>query len=413
MSLLSSLLDRIRPRRPSSAAGVDPAEERSAYETFLAGVYAPAGISAMSAEPAEALRVTAAQRAVSLIAGDIARSTIEVLGRGGDGAELLVGDPNRWQSQHAFRHAMQTRVLVDGNALAFIARDSFAAPVELQPLERGSVSLRTDRDADGLWRLVYRHQSLGDLSADDVFHLRAPSFDGLWGVAPLRLGSDSVRLARSLSAAGAAAFAHGTAAKVALVHPGPLKPSGQDALKAAYRAAHSGADKANEPLVLSEGIRIERISQSLEDSLFTDVADYSVQEVSRIFGVPTSLLSEHSRAAYGSLEALNRVYVFGCLAHWAACWAAEAKRKLLSPGSSISFDLDSIIRPTLGELVAATRGAIEAGIITRNEARDWLDLAPMPGLDVFAQALNLGTGGGASHLGRDTSAEVSALGDHS
>jgi hypothetical protein len=41
--------------------------------------------------------------------------------------------------------------------------------------------------------------------------------------------------------------------------------------------------------------------------------------------------------------------------------------------------------------------------MTRNEAREELDLAPLPGLDAPIVALNMGTGGGQTNLGSDTS----------
>ena len=50
------------------------------------------------------------------------------------------------------------------------------------------------------------------------------------------------------------------------------------------------------------------------------------------------------------------------------------------------------------------RTAVEAGFMTRNEAREELDLDPLPGLDAPIQALNMGTGGGQTNIGTDTSA---------
>jgi hypothetical protein len=41
--------------------------------------------------------------------------------------------------------------------------------------------------------------------------------------------------------------------------------------------------------------------------------------------------------------------------------------------------------------------------MTRNEAREELDLAPLPGLDTPTLALNVGAGGGSTNIGDDTS----------
>jgi hypothetical protein len=59
----------------------------------------------------------------------------------------------------------------------------------------------------------------------------------------------------------------------------------------------------------------------------------------------------------------------------------------------------------MAETMAALRTAVEAGFMTRNEAREELDLPPLPGLDEPTLALNVGTGGGQTNLGDDTSAQ--------
>jgi hypothetical protein len=43
-------------------------------------------------------------------------------------------------------------------------------------------------------------------------------------------------------------------------------------------------------------------------------------------------------------------------------------------------------------------------VITRNEARARLDMKPLPGLDEPIVAKNMGTGGGSTNIGADTSA---------
>ena len=55
------------------------------------------------------------------------------------------------------------------------------------------------------------------------------------------------------------------------------------------------------------------------------------------------------------------------------------------------------------DMKAALRTAVEAGFMTRNEARDELDMPALPGLDEPVIALNMGTGGGTTNIGNDTS----------
>jgi phage portal protein BeeE len=103
------------------------------------------------------------------------------------------------------------------------------------------------------------------------------------------------------------------------------------------------------------------------------------------------------------MEWLSRMYVDSCLSMWLEAWRSEVLLKLATPFDTMYWDVDALIRPGVAEHMAALRTGVEAGIITRNEARDRLDLEPLEGLDEIIVALNMGTGGGKSNIGDDTS----------
>ena len=105
------------------------------------------------------------------------------------------------------------------------------------------------------------------------------------------------------------------------------------------------------------------------------------------------------------------MYVEACLAHWFAAWQSEIETKLVAPLTKVAFDADSIMRPSLAEQMAALRTGVESGVITRNEARGWLDLEPLEGLDEPIVAKNMGTGGGTTNIGADTSEEAGTPND--
>jgi HK97 family phage portal protein len=174
---------------------------------------------------------------------------------------------------------------------------------------------------------------------------------------------------------------------------------------------HSGSRNAGRPLVLGEGVKIERISSTIDDTGLEAAKRYSIGDVSRLLGVPASYLSENVGNAYGSMEWLSRMYVDACLVHWLEAWRSEILAKLATPFDSVVFDLDALIRPGIAEHMAALRTGVEAGFLTRNEARARLDMAPLDGLDEPTLALNVGTGGGSTNIGTDTSAQEGTAND--
>jgi HK97 family phage portal protein len=178
-----------------------------------------------------------------------------------------------------------------------------------------------------------------------------------------------------------------------------------------YEQKHAGTANTGKPLVLAEGMRIERISSTLDDAGLEAARRYSVGDVSRLFGVPSSYLSEAVGPTYGTLEWLSRMYVDSCLQAWLQVWRAEIVTKLATPFDSVAFDTDALVKPGIAEQMAALRTGVEGGFITRNEARGMLDMEPLEGLDDPIVALNMGTGGGASNLGSDTSEEEGSPND--
>jgi HK97 family phage portal protein len=199
--------------------------------------------------------------------------------------------------------------------------------------------------------------------------------------------------------------------KIALIHPGPLSLEARQRVMADYEAKHSGTANVGKPLVLAEGMRIERISSTLDDAGLQAARQYSVGDVSRIYGVPSSYLSENVGPSYGTLEWLSRMYVDACLSQWLNVWRSEITAKLATPFDSVVWDTDEMVRPGMAETMAALRTAVEAGVMTRNEAREELDLEPLAGLDVPTMALNMGTGGGTTNIGTDTSQDAGTPND--
>jgi len=345
--------------------------------------------------PGTALAYTPVYRAASLIANDVARVPLDVSERT---ANALLQQPNRWQNGFEFRRALTMQALLYGNAFAVINRTLGGELLELLPLDIESVSLDLTKPEP-----VYKTRLYGDVPMSSMLHLRAVGLDGLWGESPVRLCRTSLQILAAQENSQLEVMKNAGNPKLAFVHPGPLSEGARQSISEKFLQHHAGAENAGKPLVLAEGMRVERISSTLDDAGIAAARRYSVEDVSRIYGVPTSYLSEHSANAYGSMEWLSRMYVDACLQHWFSTWSAEIVAKL-APFGSATFDSDMISRPSLAEQMAALRTGVESGVITRNEAREYLNLAPLDGLDDPILAKNMGTGGGQTNIGADTSA---------
>ena len=363
------------------------------WQTVPAVYFNPETLSPTSyATPKTVLGFTPVYRAATLISNDVARTPAEF-----DNPELerIWRRPNRYQSGYDFVRSMTQQAVLYGNAFALINRRKNGTIYELMPLSIGSVSLDVSSP-----NIEYISHEYGRVAPENMLHIKASLLDGLWADSPVSLCKTSLSIAMGQeNATFDMVMNAGGVPKLAFVSPNQLNVAARQAIQHEYLKNHGGSKNASKPIVLSENMKIEKIESMFDSDGIAKAKSLSVADVSRIFGVPVSYLGENSNT-YGTMEWLSRMYLDGCLSHWFESWKSEFEMKL---GESPIFDTDMIVRPSLAETFAALRTGVEAGIISRNEARAILDYPEEDGLDQFIVAKNMGTGGGSTNLGTDTS----------
>jgi HK97 family phage portal protein len=338
-----------------------------------------------------AWRLVPVYRAITMVSNDLGRLPVYVASGTARGMEplpspvtdILTLDANRYMGAFEFRRTMTAQCLRYGNAFAQIVRSGRGEVLELVPLLPTTVSMHVHQGV-----VSYRHSEIGELAADEILHIRAPGGDGLWGESPVRMAREALGLQKAMDKTAGALYRNAGVPKLAFVHPGPLSAAAQQSIGDSFIAKHAGAANAGRPLVLGEGMRVERINQTLEDQMFAASRDFGVQEVSRLFGVPVVYLSEHSRSTFASITELTRSYWDGCLAHWTAMWSDEVRRKLLAPGQRLLWDTRDLLKGSFGDQVSALRSAVEVGLLSQNEARERLGLNPVEGGDELLRPAN-------------------------
>ena len=345
------------------------------------------------ATPTNVLGYTPVYRAATLISNDVARTPASF-----ENPELerLWDRPNRWQSGWDFRRSLTQQAVLYGNAFALVNRRKGGGIYELLPLAIGSVSLDVTNPSNPM----YITQEYGKIAPENILHIKASLLEGLWASSPVNLCKTALSIAVGQeNSTYQVVMDGGGISKLAILHPASISQLARQAIQADYVKNHSGSKNTSKPIVISDNAKIERISSLFEGDGAKQAKLLGVGDVSRIFGVPTSYLGEQN-TTYGTMEWLSRVYLDGCLSHWFETWKSEFMLKL---GESPLFDTDMIVKPSLAETFAALRTGVEAGIISRNEARAVIDYPEEEGLDEFIVAKNMGTGGGTTNIGDDTS----------
>jgi HK97 family phage portal protein len=111
---------------------------------------------------------------------------------------------------------------------------------------------------------------------------------------------------------------------------------------------------------------------------------FNVSEIARFFNINPVLLGDLSKSSYSTIEAANIEFVTHTLMPYIAMIECEFNRKLIAPneeGFSLDLDETYLIRGDKNSTATYYKTLVEAGIITRNEARRGLGLNELDGLD--------------------------------
>ena len=285
-----------------------------------------------------AMRNTAVFRSVSLLSSAMGMLPLHLY-RAGPAREkasdhplftLLYRRPNSWQTAYDFRSLMQSWLLLHGDAFALKIRRGRDI-IGLVPMDPAR-TLVTQRDD---LSLVYEFQPAKGarrvLRAEDMFHIRGFSLDGIRGRSLVRQAAEAIGLAMQADKAAARLFAQGMLAGGALQMPAnkKLSPEAFDRLLASM-ADREGAENAGRWMVLEEGLEAKAFEQTAHDSQHIEMRRHQIEEIARIFGVPRPLLMVDDTSWGTGIDVLGQLFVRYGLNPWFEAWEQAIARCLLS-----------------------------------------------------------------------------------
>ncbi|APG04948.1 phage portal protein [Luteibacter rhizovicinus DSM 16549] len=335
------------------------------------------------------LRNMAALRCVSLLSQMVGMLPVNLLENGPDkkyaedhpAYRLLKLKPNSWQTPFEFKSTMQMVCLEEGNAYARVIW-SAGRPIGMIPLAIGSTVPRLTSQ----WEMVYDYTrpdgQLVTLPANEVFHLKDLSVDGVLGMSRMRLAKDALALARQAEAAADRLLRTGVMAGGAIESPNALSEQAYSRMKASLESDYAGAENNGKWMLIEEGAKANQFGSTARDGQHIENRNAQIEEVARAFGIPRPLLMMDDTSWGSGIKELNKFFVSYGLGPWFTSWEQAAARVFL-PGKDLDkytfkFNANALLRGTPEEqadYIAKSLGAGgQAPWQTQNEARETLDL---------------------------------------
>lgn len=346
--------------------------------------------------PNGSLQVSAVYRCVSLISNAIGMLPLRIVRKTGAKAfeeavdhplfNVLMYEPNSYQTGFEFRQLMQTRILSHGNAYARIVRTGDRV-VALLPIDPSTVT--PDLRSDG--EIIYKIRSSDgsfDIQQRDMFHLRGLTTDGVEGVSAVEMAAEAIGLSREASNSLLRIYKNGVSAGGVLRHPNRLSPEARARLKAGLED-FSGSSNAGKFLVLDEGIEAKYLEQTAKDSQTLETAKHQIEDISRFFGVPRPLMNMDDTSWGSGVEQLAILFVRFALAPYFVSWENAVYRSLFSRADKrnyrADFDERELLRGSMKDQAEFYAKASGSGghmpWMMPNEIRQDVGLGPLPGGD--------------------------------
>lgn len=267
-------------------------------------------------------------------------------------------------------------LLTDGNAFILTPRNQYGEPVELIVVDPANV--KVEREGG---RVRYRI-SEKVMDPFELMHIKGMCLPGdVRGVSPISYARETVGLGLAAQDFGRSFFENGALPGAVIETDQALTDEAASRFREWWYANHGGNGKANRIGVLSGGAKLSKVSIAPDEAQFLETRAFQVPDIARIFGVPPHLIADASNStSWGSgLAEQNLAFGQFSLRPWIDRIEEAHNRLLTSHGLRdvfVKLNLDALLRASLKDRYEAYQIGIDAGFLTKNEARSTEDLPP-------------------------------------
>jgi len=393
--------------------------------------------SGLPISQATAMTVSAVYCAVTTIATDVARCAPQLYQLTDDGGRRLVRHtehpvarllraPNRLQTWFEWARDITIALELRGNGYAAILRDSKGHPTELILINPDAVTVLEALDGSifynvnrlGLFQLSALQDFPVAIPAEDILHLRGPSFNMLVGASTIGLARDAIGLAIGQSQQQSRWVGNGAKPSGVLEANRRLDDAAAKRLKNDWETFQSGLQNVGRTAVLEEGVTFKAMSLTAVDLEFINQVNLTVQDVARFWRMPPRKLMQPDTSRGSTIIQEEQAYVNASVAPRLQQLEEKFDQMfdLESRGFMLDLNEDALLRADPLTRYNIGRTGILTGMISPNEWRRGERLPPVEGGDALLRPLNMAalgsdlTGTAPDAAGRPSAGENPAPG---
>jgi HK97 family phage portal protein len=325
-------------------------------------------------------------RCMALLSTVIAGCPIKVY-RGAEKEEvpnplLAIYNPDMTYTQFELWELVVAHLCGHGNAFVFKKRDGFGRIIDLKPIYPGVVEVKLDRDSQHKMFLVKRLRPDGTIDPSklplvytdyEVMHIAGFGTDGLVGLSPVQLASQTIGTALAADKLAAKFYSSGSQLGGIIKVKAPLRNQAQaEGIKARWMQKNAGVAHAGDVAILDAETDFQSVTIPPDQLQFLESRRWQTNEIARLYGVPPHLVGDVEKStSWGTGIEVQNV---GLVTYTASSYTKRIEQRVTrevvaTRGQCAEFDLNDLMRGSTLERYQALAVAVGGPWMSRNEAR--------------------------------------------
>lgn len=343
--------------------------------------------SGETVDPVRGLAVPTAYRCIAILSTVVASLVLEDVQANGDSSRWAVLDGLNSYTAFEIMELITTRIAGWGNfyglkvmsggtlidLIPYPAED--VKVIKVKGVKTFRIRKRNDdgalaitpQDNTGTGSAVYT--DIPDGPNCPVFHIPGLGWDGLQGVSPILLATQTFGTSLAADKLAARFYSRGQQLGGILKIKAPLADQNQaDGIKYNWRNSHAGIQNAGDVAILDAETDFQAITIAPEALQFLESRQWQSWEVAKMFGIPAYMVQPNTTWGTG-IEQQNIGFVTYTIRSYSDRIEQRFTRDFADRGHLLEFDLDRLMRGSMTERFQAYGQGIGWGWMTRAEVR--------------------------------------------
>lgn len=293
-------------------------------------------------------------------------------------SDLLHSESNPSMSAFHLINQLEVSRNTDGNAYAWIERDEQGTPVNLWPIDPGSVIVKRNIDDNSIWYEVNSTEYHFLVFNTDIIHVKHISpLTGVLGISPLDVLREPLKFKKAVEDFSLSEMDKKDS--YIIQYDRSVSPENRQAMINDFRRMITENGGA---VVQEKGFDFTRFESNFQPSDLSTTNSITRSRVATAFNVPLSFLNESLESGNGkSNEQVMLQFVEMTLIPIVTQYESEFNRKLLSnmersQGIYFKFNINGLLRGDTSSRTAFYQTLIRNGIASANDLRKLEELPP-------------------------------------